>query len=271
VPVPLQRGSDLRGIQDLGYFSTDAAKKIEDASAVFKDYVGGWCHLHVHFGLTRHGKGELQTRYYCAAFEFRGLRGRLEGKIDAIGEGDVVVGLGNRACHEVKRMVLVVVGEVAQGKQVLAGRLASTIFVTALDEFDWPAIDARKSRCLLRPESGALVVDRKLHPPRFAGARNRAVRDELPGDVIENTTVVVDRVSESSGIGVRQVRQTFPDDEANPEALSDTQPGWLAFLFDAEGCVGVTLEEAPGFSLGGVRMEFARFSFSLALSSGSMR
>jgi hypothetical protein len=95
--------------------------------------------------------------------------------------------------------VLVVVGEIPQGEQVLVGRLASTIFVSALDELDWPAIDARKSHCLLRPESGALVVDRKLDLPRLGGLGLRSVRDELPRDVIEDATVVMDRVTEPGG------------------------------------------------------------------------
>ena len=64
--------------------------------------------------------------------------------------------------------------------------------------------EARRARWSLLPESRSPVVDRELHLPRLDGVRGSSVRDELPGDLVENAAVVVDRVAEPSGVGIRQ-------------------------------------------------------------------
>lgn len=239
------RRDDLRGIQNLRHLDLDALKHLGEVAPVFDDYLNFRCQLHLHFGVrAKDPVGEV--RNYCARLHFWPIGRITPGHRDATIERYVACERSEEADEDVERSVFVIVGKLGYGEQSIVGGIPSHVVVSRLDEVDGGIRNARETARSRIVETPLCAVDRELDQSSFIFGKwpARTVNYELPRDVVENTPVVVDRVPESGGERVRQIRQTAREDD--PAMIHGVDSaGWflVAFWLDTEGWSGVTVEE----------------------------
>ena len=91
------------------------------------------------------------------------------------------------------------------------------------------------------------------------------MRDELPGDVVENAAVVVDRVADPSGVRIRQVGQASENDDTAPKRAPSLTSG-LPSSSMPKAASGWRLNRRPVSRFAVLAWRFARFNLSRALS-----
>ncbi|HLG07545.1 MAG TPA: hypothetical protein VI409_02615 [Gaiellaceae bacterium] len=158
-----------------------------------------------------------------------------------------------------KGSVLVIVREASKGEQGIVGGIPSNVVVSCLDEIDGGVGDSGEPSSLVALKSGGCLVDRELDEDLFFVWKwpSRTVTYELPRNMIERASVVVNGVSEPGGERKGKLRRRGVNDDTACDDGTDPLMGkaLIAFWLDTEGWVGVTVEEPDRLSPGGCFVE----------------
>jgi hypothetical protein len=240
------RRDDLRRVQDLAHFAPESLDQFGHVSQAFDDYLNGRADLHLHFGVRR-SDTSADVRNFCARLK-SGSSGRaapFHGQTPS--EFHIRFDGSEDADGRVEASVLVLVRHSGEPEKRVIGGIPSRVELVRLpDVVDDGGGDAWQTACHFLVELDGGVVGRELDAvpgPVVFQWPTRTVEYELPCDVVEDASIVVEDVSESGGERSREVGNASIDNQPRLVDVPDTQEVRISFWLDLEGWVGVTVEE----------------------------
>lgn len=265
-----ERPQNLRRIDDLGDLCSYLGEDLKHVGPVLKRYVNQHAGLHTHVGV-RSGDLDGGVAYYCIWHQFWPFGRHLESDWPAIPERDAMLRLQGGREHQVQGPVLVVVRKPSEPHEGVIAGVPALVSVARLDEFAWPPfsrIHAGESGCQLVSEVSPLEVDWELDLVRFTRVGVFSMLDQLPGDVVEGRTVVVNGVAESSRKRIRRVGETAIKNEVEPDDRTNGSRFNIRLTLNAHGWPGVFLYEPTEFSIADAGVEIRACEFDAGALEG---
>jgi hypothetical protein len=258
------RREDLRCVEDLRYLTLDVCQDVAEATSTLNGYVERRLELHGHVGLQT-GDLAFPTLKYCIVLQCWPDIGHLESDRPAAVERYVPLEVqrGSRNCRQ--RSVLVIVRKIDKGHKRIVGGVPSVVFVAPLDPVDDGGIDAGETCCDPAIEPRFFCVGREVDPTLapFAKRARRTLTASYqpPRHVVEGGPVVVDRIAEPCGEGVREIGPSSDHHELDFENGTDLKVALLAVWLDVEDWIGLTVEEPLRLAPGCTGMEVRPLKF----------
>jgi len=194
------RRDDLRRVQDLGHLTPDALKDSAEARPALHDNLHGRSECHLHLGVET-GDDAFPVVEFCAVLQCRPFFGG--GYVDprAVDKRYVPLQLSRASSNRSEGSVLVIVGEIHEGHEVVVGGLPADVFVARLDPINDRGVNSGQTQVDPLLESLFCQVGGKTDPAASAfvhrGRRRQAIAYEPPRDVVQHAPVIVDRVTEA--------------------------------------------------------------------------